>query len=472
MVVVASLLLGAEGEVAGQVPSLRVDRELGAVRDLQLQVGQNRLLMLSEPIVRVAVADPAVADLKVVTPTQVLLTAKGPGTTDLTLWNRADQPIVIALGVARSVEPLRRQLKELFPHENVTVSAAGELVVLSGEVSDLRLPERMAEVARLHSKQVANLVTVSGNHQVQLEVRFAEVTRAAAKAIGVNLFGIASDGRSLGGSVGPKNTLGEFLDGKLFVPGTGGSGAPPSFPAQPIGGAFELFFGGTKPFPFNATLALLEENGLAKVLAEPTLVTLTGQEARFLAGGEIPVPTSSALGQVNVQWKKFGIQLAFTPTVVDTGTINLKLAAEVSDLDPNNGIQLSGLVIPGLSTRQAETTVRTGDGQSFAIAGLLSDKTRSTIDKVPGLGSIPILGALFRSSQYQRQETELLVVITTRLVRPVAPHQLPPLPTDGERLEPDALSWYLLGEDGVSGQAAEAAPAERRGPAGPAGFAP
>ncbi|HET9553276.1 MAG TPA: type II and III secretion system protein family protein [Anaeromyxobacteraceae bacterium] len=475
LAVVAALALGAEGEIAAAVPGLRVDRELGAVRDLQLEVGQNRLLMLSEPIVRVAVADPAVADLKVVTPTQVLLTAKGPGTTDLTLWNRADQPIVIALGVARSVEPLKRQLKELFPRENVSVSAAGELVVLSGEVSDLRLPERMAEVARLHSKQVANLITVSGNHQVQLEVRFAEVSRSGARAIGVNLFGRGSDGRSVGGQVGPKNTLGNFLTTppEFWVPGTGAAGQPPYFPNQPFGEAFQLFFGSTKPFPFNATLSLLEENGLAKVLAEPTLVTLTGQEARFLAGGEIPVPVSSTLGQVNVQWKKFGIQLAFTPTVVDAGTINLKLAAEVSDLDPSNGIQLSGLVIPGLASRQAETTVRTGDGQSFAIAGLLSDKTRSTVDKVPGLGSVPILGALFRSSKFQRQETELLVVVTTRLVRPVAPHQLPPLPTDGEPLEPDAFSWFLLGQDGVGGGAApEAAPSERRGPAGPAGFAP
>jgi pilus assembly protein CpaC len=477
-----ALLLGAGGEAATPTPTLRVERELGAVRDLSLEVGQNRLLMLSEPIARVSVADPAVADLKVVTPTQVLLTAKGQGTTDLTLWNRADQPLVIALQVARSVEPLRRQLKELFPREHVSVSAAGDLLVLSGEVSDLRLPERMAEVARLHAKQVANLVTVSGDHQVQLEVRFAEVSRSAVKAIGVNLFGGSSDGAQVGGAIGPKNTFGAFLDTTtLWVPGTStnpsATGLPPIFPAQPFGEAFQLFFGSNSPFPFNVTLALLEENGLARVLAEPTLVTLTGQEARFLAGGEIPVPVSGALGQIGVTWKRFGIGLSFTPTVLDAGTINLKMAAEVSDLDPSNGIQSSGLVIPGLATRQAETTIRAGDGQSFAIAGLLSDKVRSTVDKVPGLGSIPILGALFRSSRYQRQETELLVVVTTRLVRPVAPHELPRLPTDSEPLEPDAFSFFLMGSEGVgASQPPQPVPAEpaaqRRGPAGATGFAP
>jgi len=470
----AALLAAPAEEQVANPPPLRVDRELGAVRQMSLEAGQNRLLLLSEQIVRVAVADPSVADLRVVTPTQVLFTAKAPGATDLTLWNKDNQPLVIALQVARSVEPLKRQLKELFPREQVTVSAAGDLVVLSGEVADVRVPERMAEVARLHAKQVANLITVSGDHQVQLEVRFAEVSRSGLKAIGVNLFGNGKDGKQVGGQVGPGTPMGQFLDGQSSIPGTGFPGnppvRPPVFPAQPLANTFQLFFGSAAPFPFNVTLSLLEEKGLAKVLAEPTLVTLTGQEARFLAGGEIPVPLSSALGTVTVQWKKFGIQLAFTPTVLDAGTINLKLAAEVSDVDASNGIQVGGVVVPGLTSRQAETTVRTGDGKSFAIAGLLSDKVRSRVDAVPFLGSIPILGALFRSSQYQRQETELLVVVTTRIVRPVAPHELRLLPTDLERQEPDSFSFFLLGRDGVGSPAASPDP-KPRGPMGQSGFA-
>jgi pilus assembly protein CpaC len=473
-ILLATVLLGAEAQ-PGAAPALRIDRELGAVREMSLEAGQNRLLMLSEPIARIAVADPNVADLKVVTTNQVLLTARSAGTTDLTLWNKDDQPLVIALQVVRTVEALKRQLRELFPRETVTVSAAGDLVVLSGEVNDLRTPERVAEVARLHAKQVANLITVSGNHQVQLSVRFAEVSRNALKQIGVNLFGRADDGARVGGVVGPKNTLGVFLNQPTAsVPGTGGIGQPPFFPAEPFSQSFQLFFGSTSPFPFNATLSLLEENGLAKVLAEPTLVTLAGQEAKFLAGGEIPIPLASTLGALTVQWKKFGIQLGFTPTVLDPGTINLKVASEVSELDPNNGIQTGGLFIPGLTSRQAESTVRLGDGQSFAIAGLLSDRVRSNIDKVPFLGSVPILGTLFRSSSYQRQETELLVVITAHLVRPVAPHEVPPLPTDHEALEPDAFSFFLLGAESAGPPAVPAAAPghPRRGPAGAGGFTP
>jgi pilus assembly protein CpaC len=413
-----------------------------------------------------------VADLKVITPTQVLLTAKGAGATDLTLWNRDNQPLVIALQVKRSVEALKRQLKELFPKENVTVSAAGELVVLVGEVSDLRTPERVAEVARLHAKQVANFITVSGNQQVQLSVRFAEVSRSGLKQIGVNLFGASRTGQQLGGMVGPKNFLGTWLNKSEFnVPGTGLPGQPPIFPTQPFGQSFQLFFGSATPFPFNVTLSLLEENGLAKLLAEPTLATLSGQEAKFLAGGEIPVPLATALGALNVQWKKFGIQLGFTPTVLDGNTINLKVAAEVSDIDPANGVQANGIFIPGLLSRQADTTVRLGDGQSFAIAGLMSDKVRSTIDQVPGLGSIPILGALFRSSAYQRQETELLVVITVRLVKPVAPHEVQPLPTDFEGGEPDGWAFFLLGQD-TAGAPRRDPNAPPRGPAGPGGYSP
>ena len=468
----AGLLGAGPGDAVGAATALRVDRELGAVREMTLEAGQNRLLMLSEQIVRVAVADPAVADLKVVTPTQVLLTAKGAGSTDLTLWNRDNQPLVIALQVVRSVEALKRQLKELFPGESVRVSAAGELVVLAGEVSDLRTPERVAEVARLHAKQVANLITVSGNHQVQLSVRFAEVSRSGLKQIGVNLFGYSKDGSQVGGMVGPKNTMGAFLNRQdLNIPGTGGPGQPPFFPAAPFGQSFQLFFGSATPFPFNVTLSLLEQNGLAKVLAEPTLATLSGQEAKFLAGGEIPVPLATSLGALNVQWKKFGIQLGFTPTVLDPGTISLRVAAEVSDIDPNNGVQASGIFIPGLTTRQAETTVRLGDGQSFAIAGLMSDRVRSTIDQVPGLGSIPILGALFRSSQYQRQETELLVVITARLVKPAAPHEVLPLPTDYEGGSPDGFSFFLLGYD-VVGDPKRDPESPPRGPSGAGGFAP
>jgi pilus assembly protein CpaC len=195
-------------------------------------------------------------------------------------------------------------------------------------------------------------------------------------------------------------------------------------------------------------LTLLESSGLAKMLAEPTLVAMSGQEAKFLAGGEFPIPFSTGLGAVSVQWKKFGIILNFTPTVVGNGMLHLKLQTEVSDVDASRAVTIGGFSIPGLISRQSETTVRLSDGQSFAIAGLLSNKIRSQVAKIPLLGDIPILGALFRSVDYQRDESELLVVITARLTRPLAPHEVPALPTDEELNDPNDFELFLLGSDG------------------------
>jgi pilus assembly protein CpaC len=424
------------------VPAIRIERELGAVRNLALETGQNRLLILTEPIGRVSVADPRVADLKVITPVQLLLTSKGVGTTDLTLWNKRDEPLVLALQVTRNLDRLKSQLAELFPEEKITVSAAGDLVVLSGEVSDVRIPERAAEVAQLHADKVANLIKVTGNQQVQLEVKFAEVSRAGLRNLGINFFHQDAGGRFVTGITNP----GQALDGFVGVPGTGGA-MTPSVQGSP-GAGFSIFFSGLPNFPFSAVLNVLEQSGLAKMLAEPTLVALSGQEAKFLVGGEFPIPMSSSLGAISVMWKKFGIILNFTPTVIADGALHLKLSTEVSDVDPSRSVTIGGLSIPGLTSRQSETTVRMADGQSFAIAGLLSDKIQSTVSKIPLLGDIPILGMLFRSVSYQRNETELLVVVTAHLAKPVAPHDAPHLPTDNELNDPSDVQLFLLGSYG------------------------
>jgi pilus assembly protein CpaC len=425
------------------VPAIRIEREVGAVRNLALETGQNRLLVLTEPIGRVSVADPRVADLKVITPVQLLLTSKGVGTTDLTLWNKRDEPLVLALQVTRNLDRLKTQLAELFPDEKITVSAAGDLVVLSGEVSDVRVPERAAEVAQLHAEKVANLIKVVGNQQVQLEVKFAEVSRSGLRNLGFNFFHQDAGGRFVGGITNPGQTPDGFASG---VPGTGGALTPPVQVAP--GGGFSIFFSGLPNFPFSAIMNILEQSGLAKMLAEPTLVALSGQEAKFLVGGEFPVPMSSSLGAISVLWKKFGIILNFTPTVIADGALHLKLSTEVSDVDPTRSVTIGGISIPGLTSRQSETTVRMADGQSFAIAGLLSDKIQSTVSKIPLLGDIPILGALFRSVSYQRNETELLVVVTAHLAKPVAPHDAPHLPTENELNDPNDIQLFLFGSVG------------------------
>jgi pilus assembly protein CpaC len=442
---VASSASAAEAnDTAGVMPQIKIDREVGAARDLSLEMGQNRLLVLSEPIARVSVADPKVADMKVITPTQLLLTARGVGSTDLTLWNKRDEPLVLALLVNRNLDALRKQLKELFPSEDIIVSAAGDLVVLSGEVSDVRVPERAAEVAQLHAEKVANLMRVSGNQQVQLEVKFAEVSRSALRSMGFNIFHRDAAGQFVGGVTASGTSPGQFLT----VPGAGTAAVPDVY-GPATGGGFSLFFSGLANFPFSAILSLLESNQLSKTLAEPTLVAMSGQEAKFLAGGEFPIPVSAGLGAVGVQWKKYGIILTFTPTVVSEGFLHLKLQTEVSDIDATRSVNVSGFVVPALISRQSETTVRLSDGQSFAIAGLLNDQIRSEIDKIPILGDIPILGALFRSVSYRRDESELIVVITARLTKPVAPHELPPLPTDDELNDPNDFELFLLGTEGT-----------------------
>jgi pilus assembly protein CpaC len=444
LVAVVAASSSAHAADATVMPQIKIDREVGAARDLALEMGQNRLLVLSEPIARVSVADPKVADMKVITPTQLLLTARGVGSTDLTLWNKRDEPLVLALLVTRNLDALRKQLKDLFPGEQINVSAAGDLVVLSGEASDVRVPERAAEVAALHAEKVANLMRVSGNQQVQLEVKFAEVSRTALRSMGLNLFHRDLSGQFVTGVASAGTPPGQFL----AVPGAGSSSVPDIF-SPATGGGFSLFFSGLPSFPFSAILSLLEANGLSKTLAEPTLVAMSGQDAKFLAGGEFPIPVSTGLGAVGVQWKKFGIILNFTPTVVSEGFLHLKLQTEVSDIDASRTVTVGGFSIPGLISRQSETTVRLSDGQSFAIAGLLSDQVRSQINKIPILGDIPILGALFRSVSYQRSESELIIVITARLTKPVAPHEMPALPTDDELNDPNDFELFLLGSEGT-----------------------
>jgi pilus assembly protein CpaC len=448
---IAASVTAAGPEHATSPPAIRIDREVGAVKNLALETGQNRLLLLSEPIGRVSVADPKIADLKVITPTQLLLTSRGVGSTDMTLWNKRDEALVIALLVTRNLDRLRSQLLEFFPTEKISVSAAGDLIVLSGEVSDVRVPERAAEVAQLHADKVANLIHVVGNQQVQLEVKFAEVSRSGLRELGLNVFHQDAGGRFVGGISAPSVPPDAFF----AVPGTGTAAKPP-VPSSAIGGGFSLFFSGLPNFPFSAILTALESSGLAKMLAEPTLVALSGQEAKFLVGGEFPIPMSTGLGQVAVQWKKFGIILNFTPTVISDGALHLKLQTEVSDVDPTRSVTIGGFSIPGLTSRQSETTVRLADGQSFAIAGLLSDRVRSQVQRIPFLGDLPILGVLFRSVSYQRDESELLVVVTAHLARPVSPHEAPRLPTDNELNDPNDIQLFLFGAMGGGGQATSA----------------
>jgi pilus assembly protein CpaC len=307
------------------------------------------------------------------------------------------------------------------------------------------------------------------------------VSRTALKQIGVNLWHRSPDNYSVGlftpqsvtptPAKQPPFTLEDGSGGLVGeIPPMGGNGT--SIVTPPIVGAFSAIFGlgNDYDYPFAAALSVLANRGFARTLAEPTLVALNGEKASFLAGGEFPVPLPTGLGQIAIEWKKFGVQLEFVPTIVNE-TIQLRMEMTVSDLDFSLGIKLNNVTVPGLIKRFSATTVRLRDGQSFAVAGLLSDKVRSNVDKVPWLGDLPILGTLFRSTRYQREETELLVVVTARLVRPLG--ERPRLPGEDTRADPSDLELFFLGihESRPGGELRP--PSTRvkaRRPQGPVGF--
>lgn len=474
LVVIVALLVGA-APIAAQP---RVVSQSEATSQMKLQVGETRLLQISEKVIRIAVADPNVADVQVVTEDQVLITAKAVGVTNLTMWNAANKPLVVSVAISRNLDQLRGQLEKLFPDEKIVVGSVGDLVILSGTVGDVRVPTRAAELASLYSEKVANQIEVSGDQQVELEVRFAEVSRTGLRKLGMNYLWQDNARGYVGGAASPSTTTGQYLTGNnnLHVPGTGSG--PPFVPAPSSSQAFNLFFAtGLSKFPFSAVLSILSEEGLAKILAEPTLVALSGQDASFHAGGEVPILIARQLGEVSVEYKKFGIQLKFTPTVLGRRMISTKLMVEVSEPDPTAGATIGGYTIPGFRTRSSETTVRIEDGESFAIAGLLSDNVRSTVRKIPVLGDVPILGLLFRSMAFQREETELMVVVRARLARPLAADELPALPGEDELTDPTDFQLFILGEIGPE-KAPRAVPATRPakgatasyGPSGPIGF--
>ncbi|MBN2526273.1 MAG: type II and III secretion system protein family protein [Deltaproteobacteria bacterium] len=435
----------SEGEGGAGQTTIQTRFEDDVSKELSLEVGQTRLVHISKKIIRVSVAEPDVADLQVVTKKQMLITAKAVGYTHLIVWSEDDNPVVLAVSVTRNLDQLRKQFVELFPKEDIQISAVGDLLVLSGTVSDLRIPARAAEVASLHTDRLANLIQVVGDQQVQLDVRFAEVSRTGMRKTGVNfLWGDSQEGY-VGGQASSGTSPGQYLRGDGAIPGTGDARIP-LVPGPVHGDAFNLFFSsGLKGYPFSAILSIMVQEGLAKVLAEPSLTALSGQDAEFHAGGEVPIIVSEELGRVRMEYKKYGVLLKFTPTVLGEKAMSLKLEVEVSEPDTNAGIVASGFQVPGFKTRRSETTIRLADGQSFAIAGLLSDSSRHWVSKVPILGDIPILGALFRSSAYQREETELLMVVTGHLVHPVQKEKFPSLPGEDEFNDPSDFRLFLLG---------------------------
>ncbi len=398
------------------------------------------MLRSDRPFAKALIGNPEIADVLPLTDSSLYVLGKKAGTTSLTLYDRNNRLIaVMDVAVGPDVLALRKQLSELMPGDDIGARISNDAVVLEGIVSSGPAADRAVRLAETYAPgKVVNLLSVGSSQQVMLEVRFAEVKRNALKQIGVGTF-VGSDGGKLQGAIGG----GAGLVG----------GGPPTLGA--IGDSFGIVSRTFRAFGanFNLTLDALERKGAITTLAEPTLIALSGETASFLAGGEFPIPTVQGNGSgtgdsgssqaITVQFKPFGVSLAFTPTVLADGVINMVVAPEVSSIDPTASVVINGLRVPGLQTRRAKTVVEMRDGESFAMAGLLRKDFQDTIRQVPVLGSLPIIGTLFRSTSFQREETELVIIVTPRLVRPVRPDQLR-APTDRVK-PPNEADLFLLG---------------------------
>jgi pilus assembly protein CpaC len=428
---------------------LDIEKEVEYKKKITLEVGQSKVVTLTGDIARLVIPETSPFEAIAVTTKQVIITGLSAGSGMLTLFDRSDRPLPILIEVISDFRGLEAQLKALYPKENITVASDGGKVVLSGSVSDARIIDEVEKVSLLYSDSVVNLLRPAGGQQVQLEIKFAEVNRTALREMGFSLFGANNAGNVIGGIFGSKNPGGGFIgtapaNGTPGIPGTSAAGnGAPVVPSGSFPGTFHFLGSFNTLVPLSFTLDLLNSQGLSRTLAEPTLVSMSGEKARFLAGGEFPIPTNAANGQISTEFKQFGIVMEFAPVVLGGGIMELSVVAEVSDIDFASGITTGAITIPGLTSRRTETVVRLRDGESFAVAGLLSNRTKSLIEKVPLLGDIPVLGALFRSTQYKHEETELLVVITPRLVEALP--AMPELP--GERLvnHPSDLELFLLG---------------------------
>ena len=451
LLLIVGLTLSGGYAAAGDTPDASFDK----TQRISLVVGRSAVLASPVPVSRVALASPEVADIRLLSPRQIYLGGKAPGATNLTLWNKSGKVSQIYdITVQPDVSRLKAALHQTLPEEqNIRVIPSGPAVTLSGTVSSLIVVAKALALAETVSPgKVVNMLQVGGAQQVLLEVKVAEMSRSAMKRLGVNLTYLMNGEFAytfLNNMVGLDSKNGNL--GGLKV-------------TDSINGLFRFNHGGGT---WTGFLDALKQDGLVKILAEPNLICLSGKAANFLAGGEIPIPVPQGLGTTAIEYKQFGVGLKFKPVVLGRNRISIEVAPEVSELDYTNSVNVNGFIIPGLSTRKASTTVELGDGQSFAIAGLLKDNVREVVDKYPGIGEIPILGALFRSTSFIKNESELVIIVTPRLAKPLDMANQS-LPTDSYT-EPSEAEFFLLGQlQGSAGSTPDAIPPQSPSPQLPA----
>ena len=446
--VLLALLTGLSATAQSSPPSG------SSARELWVAVGKSLVVESPVNIQRVAVGDAKVAEALAVTPREVLVNGKEIGETSLILWQVGGNRLLFDLRVRPSgapAEAVRAELAKELPGQEVSITVEGASVFVRGTVESLRAAERAVAIASTLGKPV-NLLRVrvpASEDQILLKVRFANVERSAIHELGVNLF-----------STGAGNTSGSLTTQQFSAPTMGlqaGQGGQAATTQVTLSDALNVFL--FRPdLNLGATIRALQSRSLLEILAEPNLLAINGRPASFLAGGEFPVPVVQSgvggAGTVTIQWREFGVRINFLPVVTARGTIRLRVAPEVSSLDTANGIILSGFKIPAIATRRVQTEIELQDGQSFVIAGLLNNQVIESWNKVPGLGDIPLIGRLFQSRARTKSNTELLVVVTPELVRPIPAGQAVP---DVHMPEP-----FL---EGTAGQAPQTPPVSVTGPA-------
>ena len=397
---------------------------------LHLMVGRSLVLTSPVRIKRVSIADPNIADAIIVSPNQILINGKAPGGVTLVLWDENDQNQPFDVFVDLDILGISQKIREVFPQESVRVEASKDAVMLSGRASSKEIADKIFQVVSATTPKVISLIEVPAPpppREVQLAVKFAEVNRAALEQLGVNLF---STNPKMVGSTSTQQFAPPQLQSLQQTTAATSGGTTQSLNTNFTFSDLLNVFLFRPDINVGTTINALQQRNLLQILAEPNLLTETGKEASFLAGGEFPFPVvqggaAGSVPTVTVQFKEFGVRLSFTPTLTTEGKIHLKVRPEVSALDFSNALRISGFLIPALSTRRVEAEMELEDGQSFAIAGLVDDRLTQVASKIPGLGDIPILGYLFRSRSRNKTKTELLVVVTPRVVKPLLPGQVP-----------------------------------------------
>ena len=428
----------ALGTVGAAAPAAAQSRAAQPSETLNLSAGTGTLVRLSEPMSDVFVAKDAVADVQVRSSTQLYIFGKTMGETTIYATTKSGRVVYAAnVRVANNVGSLNEMLQLAMPEARIVATPMNNLVLLTGSVAspdDVEIAQRLVENYVGQGMGIVNRIRTATPLQVMLKVKIAEVNRTMLKNVGVNLL---SRDRSSGTLFG----IGQGSPGTIGDPASGSS--PATFTKFNIAeaGTTLALFGKVLGLDVLGTLNLAEKDGFVTTLAEPNLTALSGETASFLAGGEFPIPISQSLGAISIEYKQYGVGLAFTPVVLADGRISMRVRPEVSELSNEGAVRLNNYLVPALTTRRAETTVELGSGQSFMIAGLLRNHNTNDINKAPFLGDLPIIGALFRSTAFRRDETELVIIVTPYLVRPTSG----PLaaPTDGLRVPNDAQEVFM-----------------------------